>query len=389
MYNWKYFCSALVDAVDSSQIGKPKYLLSSDEALDIDKALIIGGVAGWTSRVLDLQIAESLVQRGAWQGRGFAAVVDVGQHSTLAEIGGTCLHELCHWFDVGGKHGPVSDVIERSRALRRMDALAETSVSRSAVDSNPLPTWHGHGQRFVRAACHAAYRAGKVSAQIDAKLMRFATGYYQNATERQFMQTLLSELVRRSDEPIAQILKSPAPSEFVAFWHKATGTKPVARQPQRLNLNFRRVQRMAVVSRGGVMAVLVDPDRPRTGEDGKPEYLLASGFETRFGNHAVPIVDVDGEGGSGSVRNIIGSLRNLTVDRSRLVGRAVFASDDQAQETKRQFLDGKRKVFKLVSNDIEGVLLKDGEQFEGIAGPATVITKWRPHALETSQGYEQ
>lgn len=381
--DWKLFCSMTIDAVEPSLAGQPKYLLSDDEAFRIDRSLATGKSAAWTSRVLDLVLGEHLTSTGQWRGRGFAAIVDPAKHSTLKEIASSVCHELAHWIDSGAQVGPVSDVVERSRQL--LDSMRDSS---DLLTQASKPAWHNHGARFVRASCHIATRVARF--KITPADLRFATGYYGSTTEYDFMASLSGELTSRSKESIAAIIATPAPKAFADFWHRATGTRPATVNPGGKPLVFRRfdrrVQRTVSVDRaGGIVAVLSDENKPTALPSG-PEYLLLDGMEFRAGQDSVPIIrGCDAY----SVREIVGSMRSITRQDSQLLGVAKFASDDMAQEVYRDYQSGARSEFHLLTDQMEGYELKAGQTYRSIAGPATVITKWKPLAAltESKEGF--
>lgn len=54
-----------------------------------------------------------------------------------------------------------------------------------------------------------------------------------------------------------------------------------------------------------------------------------------------------------------------------------FASDQTSQAIRQRYLNGELSVH-LVTSPKAGVELKRGENFQGVTGPATILTEWEP-----------
>lgn len=257
-----------MDETDPALSKTPKYIFDANEAVAIDAGFALRGEAAFVSRVLDLQLAEHLITRSSWRGRGFATIVSPAVTSSLTDVAAIVLHELCHWYDHGAKVGPVSNAVERSRQLIRMMRDCAKPDPKPATQQSPapaLPTWHNHGLGFVRAGCHVAYRVARrlPSIGITPDKIRFASGYYGKLTERDFMSALSRELTTRSHESIGWILKSPAPKQFSDLWHSATGTKPKPKPPTVRRFDGKLVVMRATVADapskdGGLVVTLAD-----------------------------------------------------------------------------------------------------------------------------------
>jgi len=108
------------------------------------------------------------------------------------------------------------------------------------------------------------------------------------------------------------------------------------------------------------------------------------GLTMRPGSTQIPIVDSHD---TSTVRNVLGSLRNLSVDGDEFGGVAYFASDDESQRAYTKLLDGHITDFSITAQPNEVLELKTGQRYTTsrgteIIGPANVITNWT--ALDAS-----
>lgn len=114
------------------------------------------------------------------------------------------------------------------------------------------------------------------------------------------------------------------------------------------------------------------------------EVLEMDGLTMRPGSTQIPIVDSHD---TSTVRNVLGSLRNLSVDGDEFGGVAYFASDDESQRAYTKLLDGHITDFSITAQPNEVLELKTGQRYTTsrgteIIGPANVITNWT--ALDAS-----
>jgi hypothetical protein len=110
------------------------------------------------------------------------------------------------------------------------------------------------------------------------------------------------------------------------------------------------------------------------------EVLLMSGIEMRMGRTSIPIVDSHD---SSTVRNILGSLRNLSVMDGQFGGEASFASDEESQIAYQKLLDGHLTDFSITAIPHEVLEVRQGQSYttergEVIPGPADIVTRWTP-----------
>ena len=114
------------------------------------------------------------------------------------------------------------------------------------------------------------------------------------------------------------------------------------------------------------------------------EVLEMDGMTLRSGATQIPIVDSHD---TTTVRNVLGSLRNLTITGDEFGGTAYFASDDDSQTAYGKLLEGHITDFSITAQPDEVLELRAGQSYTTsrgteVIGPANVITKWT--ALDAS-----
>lgn len=109
------------------------------------------------------------------------------------------------------------------------------------------------------------------------------------------------------------------------------------------------------------------------------EILLTDGMEFRDGKNQLPIVDSHDRG---TVRNVLGSIRNIQIQGDEVVGQPMFARDANSQEAMMKVIDGHINDFSITADPLEIVEIPRGKtgQFGErlIEGPANVVTRWQP-----------
>lgn len=109
------------------------------------------------------------------------------------------------------------------------------------------------------------------------------------------------------------------------------------------------------------------------------EILDMDGVEFRSTRRQLPIVDSHNPS---TVRNVLGSVRDLSVVNGELVGRAVFAKDEASQEAYQKVRDGHLTDFSITAsvNQVRTVAAGDSYVVRGVdvSGPAEIVTKWTP-----------
>lgn len=78
-----------------------------------------------------------------------------------------------------------------------------------------------------------------------------------------------------------------------------------------------------------------------------------------------------------SVRDIVGSVRNLAIRRGVLCGNLRWCSDPAALAIKSKFDSGTLR-FRLDVSEWEVCILRPGETLSGMIGPARVVLTWQP-----------
>ena len=110
-----------------------------------------------------------------------------------------------------------------------------------------------------------------------------------------------------------------------------------------------------------------------------PEILKMSGIQFRGNKKQLPIVDSHDRS---TVQNVLGSVRNLRIERGQLVGDAVFASDQRSQEAYSKLVDGHLTDFSITATPKNVERIKRGDVWRSddqeISGPADIVTEWIP-----------
>jgi hypothetical protein len=78
-----------------------------------------------------------------------------------------------------------------------------------------------------------------------------------------------------------------------------------------------------------------------------------------------------------SVRDIVGSIRNLAIRNGVLCGNLRWCSDSAALATQAKFDSGTLR-FRLDVAEWEACILRAGESLSGVTGPARAVSNWQP-----------
>ena len=109
------------------------------------------------------------------------------------------------------------------------------------------------------------------------------------------------------------------------------------------------------------------------------EILLMDGVQFRTERFRLPIVDSHDRS---TVRNVLGSVRDIKVEGTQLVGVASFARDRDSQDAYHKLLDGHLTDFSITATPNESTIVRRGEteviRDQQITGPAEVMTSWTP-----------
>lgn len=160
-------------------------------------------------------------------------------------------------------------------------------------------------------------------------------------------------------------------------WKK--DTKPVERLIERSV-----VVRVVEGSEPGTLSAVIASEHPverwdELRQEVVSEILLMSGLEFRDGKTQLPIVDSHDRS---TVRNVLGSIRDIHIEGDEAVGRTEWARDQYSQESMMKVVDGHINDFSITADPLEvvevprGVVGTFGEK--QITGPANVVTRWQP-----------
>lgn len=111
------------------------------------------------------------------------------------------------------------------------------------------------------------------------------------------------------------------------------------------------------------------------------QVLLMDGVVFRNGKKQLPIVDSHNDK---TVRNVFGSIRNISIEGDQLIGDPDFASDAESQIVRTRFDEGHLTDFSIDAVILERQLIPQGQSYtttsgQVIEGPAEIVTKWEPH----------
>lgn len=111
------------------------------------------------------------------------------------------------------------------------------------------------------------------------------------------------------------------------------------------------------------------------------QVLLMDGVVFRNGKKQLPIVDSHNDK---TVRNVFGSIRNISIEGDQLIGDPEFASDAESQIVRTRFDEGHLTDFSIDAVILERQLVPQGQSYtttsgQVVEGPAEIVTKWEPH----------
>jgi|694.fasta_scaffold19329_10 hypothetical protein len=109
------------------------------------------------------------------------------------------------------------------------------------------------------------------------------------------------------------------------------------------------------------------------------EILSMDGVRFRTNRQQLPIVDSHDRS---TVRNVLGSVRNIRTENDKLVGDATFARDTDSQVAYEKLLDGHLTDFSITATPTAQRAIRRGESVvhgtQEITGPAVIVTEWTP-----------
>jgi hypothetical protein len=143
---------------------------------------------------------------------------------------------------------------------------------------------------------------------------------------------------------------------------------------------------MRDILRGAGLTAVIASENPveRYDEERKmvvKEVLLMEGMELRGGRNQLPIVDSHNDR---SVRNIFGSIRNIRVEGSQLVGETSFATDEESRTIEQRMQEGHITDFSISADILASEFIQRGQSYttstgQYVEGPAVIVTHWMPY----------
>lgn len=179
------------------------------------------GFHAWVSRAGGKRFRSHLERTGLWRGEGdVITVCDSWFQLDRSAADGTLVHELGHALDHRGREPLISDETISS-VLRSDRERVASGIPIPLGKRSHDPEWVGHGHSWIRAAIHLTSRA-----TVHHGYVGFAGEFYGLSSSLKYIEALGNEPWRLRNLPIAEILKTPAPTPFTELFER--DTKPVA-----------------------------------------------------------------------------------------------------------------------------------------------------------------
>jgi hypothetical protein len=164
------------------------------------------------------------------------------------------------------------------------------------------------------------------------------------------------------------------------------GKLPPASKPDALVMRFAAIRGEAPADAGSGIPIVIATENPVRRYDDQRGYVVSevltmAGLSLRAGRSQIPIVDSHDDT---TVRNILGSVRNLRIEGDELVGDAYFAHDPTSQDARQKLIDGHITDFSITAMPDESGFVPPGQSYTTtsgatIDGPAVIVTRWTPH----------
>ena len=154
--------------------------------------------------------------------------------------------------------------------------------------------------------------------------------------------------------------------------------------PGKMILRMVEIRRETFSEKDKSVEVVIASENPveRFDEDRQEvirEILMMDGIKYRNNTKQLPIVDSHDRS---TVRNVLGSVRNLRTENGALIGDASFARDEDSQIAFQKLQDGHLTDFSITAtpNDITSLQRGETASFgeNVIDGPADIVTNWTP-----------
>lgn len=207
----------------------PFYVVRSDDD-GLPPEYRLYGCHGLHAPFLDVALSGWLRDRGRWQGRGPAvllnvealkaeAVRDVGADQDLADellrgrVYAVFAHELAHVAELGVDLWEFTNLDAASRHAGQVVRCFAADDYAPAVEP-----WHGHNAVWLRLLGHVVYRAERL---LDQRLPTWwVCGDYGLTSFVGYRATLDDEPERMANEPLDTIRDTAPPRSFIELWRQ-------------------------------------------------------------------------------------------------------------------------------------------------------------------------
>ncbi len=180
-------------------------LASEVEGLQLD-----GNLGGMTHPAVSSWLRAEIGDR--WRGHGPGMLLVDGPNCSPERLTAKAIHEAAH----------IATSIELFSAPSQATNAALTNLVATPPRSWPahraVSRWTGHGQDFIRAVFHLAYRMTARGHNVCPALLLNWQGCGYRATWQDYYATLIDECDQREAEPITAIHRSVPPMALVRLW---------------------------------------------------------------------------------------------------------------------------------------------------------------------------
>lgn len=220
--DWKLAAEHMLRRVDRHTVA-PIYLVDRSEVTGD----VCGQFVGLTGPAMDLLLLPTLEASGQWQGRGFAAIVDVeatqrqlaaasivGRRPLLSNLLGIVLHEYAHFVAEGLTEGIGEREVATLLATPGYEQLLPLTIAPSPTEE----PWARHGIRFGRAIVHLWSRASWTGWRWQLEDLWQTRDFYGLGPAMRYADVLSPELLDRSQDPLVAIVAEDPPADLVELF---------------------------------------------------------------------------------------------------------------------------------------------------------------------------